>query len=514
MSSLAGELFKVYGSIIIEDKDAIKSINNAEKHAKESAKAIENLGKKASEMGKAVVVGAGVAVTALFGMATNSAAVASNIDDASKRVGMSAEEFQKWGYAAKLSGIEQQKLEQIMKKQQTVFADASTGVKGASDTYKKLGIDIKGLTAGEAFNKAITALADMDDVTQRNAIANDLFGKSYADLAPLLGEGSAGIDALRQEAVDLGTVMSNDSVDAGAKFDDTLDTLKTTFGTVVAEIGVKVMPIFQKFADWIIRNMPTIKRVFEDVFGKISDVVEWVSDNLNWLLPILAGVLAGFVAFQIISTITSLFALFTTITAGASGAMAIFNAIMLANPIGLVAVAIGVLVAAIAVLWTNWDKVSQFFSSTFDSIMRGFQNFVNGIIDGMNWIIEKANAVLGTKIQVVDKVNFASSKPTTGTAPKQASGGSKHSNIQAYADGGIAYGESLAIVGEYGNVRSNPEVIAPLDKLQNILKGSTQHIDYDLLADKMAKALSKVTVMLDDNEVGNFVDKRILKGAV
>lgn len=506
------ELFKLYGSILIDDKDAIDSLNKADKHAKESAKAIENLGKKAADMGKAVVVGAGVAATALFGMAVNSAKVASNIDDASKRVGMSAEEFQKWGYAAKLSGIEQDKLETIMKKQQTVFADASTGVKAASETYKKLGIDIKGMTAGDAFNAAILALSNMKDETQRNALANDLFGKSYADLAPLLGEGSAGIDALRQEAVDLGIVMSGDSVAAGAKFDDTLDTLKTSFGTIVAEVGVKVMPIFQKFADWIIRNMPEIKRVAEDVFNKISDSIKWVTDNLDWLLPVLAGVLAGFVAFQIITTISGIFATFTAITAGASGAMAIFNAIMLANPIMLVVLAIAALVAGIVLLWTNWDKVSQFFTKTFDDIKKGFESFVNGIIDGMNWIIGKANEVLGTEVKLIGKIDLNTKKNVT----SGKTGGTSRSigNVSAFADGGLVYGEIIGKVGEYGNVRSNPEVIAPLSDLKAILRDTSPNIDYDLLADKMARAMSRVTVMLDDDKVGTFVDNRILKGAV
>lgn len=506
------ELFKLFGSIIIEDKDAIESLNKADKKTKESAKAIENLGKKAGEMGKAVVIGAGVAVTALFGMATNAANVAGDIDDAAQRVGVSAEEYQKWAYAAKLSGLEQEKLEAIMKKQQTVFADASTGVKAASETYKKLGIDIKGMTAGDAFNAAILALSDMKDETQRNAIANDLFGKSYADLAPLLNTGSNGINKLKQDAIDLGVVMSNDSVEAGAKFGDTLDTLKKSFGTVVAEIGIQVMPIFQKFADWIIRNMPEIKRIAEDVFNRISDSIEWVTDNLNWILPVLAGVLAGFVAFQIISTISSLFTLFTTITAGASGAMAIFNAVMLANPIGLVAIAIAALVAGIVLLWTNWDKVSQFFTSTFDKIKKGFEDFVNGIIDGMNWIIGKANEVLGTEVKLIGKIDLNTKKNVT----SGKTGGSSIGvgNVSAFADGGLVYGEIIGKVGEYGNVRSNPEVIAPLSDLKAILRDTSPNIDYDLLAEKMARAMSKVAIVLDDEKVATFVDNRILKGAV
>lgn len=43
--------------------------------------------------------------------------------------------------------------------------------------------------------------------------------------------------------------------------------------------------------------------------------------------------------------------------------------------------------------------------------------------------------------------------------------------IPLLAQGGIAYGDTLARVGEYANAKSNPEVIAPLDKLQSIIGG-------------------------------------------
>ena len=44
--------------------------------------------------------------------------------------------------------------------------------------------------------------------------------------------------------------------------------------------------------------------------------------------------------------------------------------------------------------------------------------------------------------------------------------------ITGLADGGVVFGETLVNVGEYGGVRSNPEVIAPLDKLQAIMAKS------------------------------------------
>jgi len=43
-------------------------------------------------------------------------------------------------------------------------------------------------------------------------------------------------------------------------------------------------------------------------------------------------------------------------------------------------------------------------------------------------------------------------------------------NVTAFAEGGIVSGPTLGLMGEYPNARSNPEVIAPLDKLKGMLK--------------------------------------------
>ena len=41
--------------------------------------------------------------------------------------------------------------------------------------------------------------------------------------------------------------------------------------------------------------------------------------------------------------------------------------------------------------------------------------------------------------------------------------------VPAFADGGIVSGPTLGLIGEYPGARSNPEVIAPLDKLQSMI---------------------------------------------
>jgi hypothetical protein len=43
-------------------------------------------------------------------------------------------------------------------------------------------------------------------------------------------------------------------------------------------------------------------------------------------------------------------------------------------------------------------------------------------------------------------------------------------SVTAFADGGIVSGPTLGLMGEYPGARSNPEVIAPLDKLKGMMK--------------------------------------------
>ena len=54
-------------------------------------------------------------------------------------------------------------------------------------------------------------------------------------------------------------------------------------------------------------------------------------------------------------------------------------------------------------------------------------------------------------------------------ASSMAAVGAAVASIPAYADGGIAYGATVGLIGEYPGAQTNPEVVAPLDRLPNLL---------------------------------------------
>lgn len=110
-----------------------------------------------------------------------------------------------------------------------------------------------------------------------------------------------------------------------------------------------------------------------------------------------------------------------------------------------------------------------------------FIGIINGIIKGINWLIDGLNKIqipmpkwvadlLGVdggsfgfhieKIALFDKLHINAFG---------GGGGGGSSYVAALASGGIAYGDTLVQVGEYANARSNPEVIAPLSKLTSLM---------------------------------------------
>jgi len=307
----------------------------------------------------------------------------------------------------------------------------------------------------------------MEDANLRNELANDIFGKSYADLMPLLAEGADGIKKLKDEAVALGGVMSNEDVEAGDKLGDTMDKLNTVFSGLVNKILIKLMPAFQKIADWILRNQDKIVKFTEDVIKGVGDAIGWVMDNSNWLVPVLKTLLGAFMAFQAVSAINAV--------------IAIFNALLLANPIGIFLVAAAALIGVLVLLYKNWDKITASVQKSIDKTLEFF---------GLK------------KPSIYSETNL-----DEGGNAGAAFGGAKGGH---WATGGIFTKPTFlqssngpALVGEAGM-----EAVLPISKLPGLI-GDT--IDYGKLESAFRKALNGQRIIMDEDGFATFVDNRIVK---
>ena len=179
------------------------------------------------------IVGTAVAAgSALALMGRQSIKAADNIGKTAKAVGLSAETLQELRFAAEQSGIEIRGIDDSMRRFNRRLGEFATSGGGpAAKAVKDLGINVRD-TAGQVrsseliFNDVVDALQGIDSQAQRSALAAQLFGDDFGPkLVTLLDQGTEGIAKLRQEARDLGFVMSNETVASAEDAEDTFNRL-------------------------------------------------------------------------------------------------------------------------------------------------------------------------------------------------------------------------------------------------------------------------------------------------
>lgn len=178
-------------------------------------------------------------------------------------------------------------------------------------------------------------------------------------------------------------------------------------GSALDLLRQKISSVANTLVKW--QNDGTIEAIAEkatNVLGKGLDIlgksISWVKDNANWLIPVLSGLVAAFTTFNIISTVVKLWKSYQTIVTGVNAIQGALNFTMTANPIGLLVIAIGALIAAGVALYMNWDKIKvaaqelwdkikNVFNGIKDAITGAFETVKNKLSPIFDWINEKIN---------------------------------------------------------------------------------------------------------------------------
>lgn len=126
-----------------------------------------------------------------------------DLNNTAAKIGTTANELQRLQTAATLSDVDISTLNAGVGKLLRTFGEASTGSKTAVKAFEEIGVsldDLKGKTATEQFAIVSEALKNIEDPAIRAAAANDIFGRSYGDLLPLILQGKDGITELGEQA--------------------------------------------------------------------------------------------------------------------------------------------------------------------------------------------------------------------------------------------------------------------------------------------------------------------------
>ena len=187
------------------------------------------------------------AVTAFGMFIKKSIDVADQLSKMSQKVGLSTEQLSTLKYAADISGVSLEGLGKGLIKISRTISDASQGLSTAKDAFAMIGLTYKTTTgdfksADQVLMEVATKFKDMADGTAKTAVAVSLFGKSGAELIPLLNLGADGIGKLQARAKELGLELSGDAGRAAEEFNDQLTDLRAEASGFGMDIAKKVVP--------------------------------------------------------------------------------------------------------------------------------------------------------------------------------------------------------------------------------------------------------------------------------
>lgn len=239
------DLGELVAKITVDDGNGISKLKNFAEESEKTDGKLKSFASTVSDKAKTAVLGLSAVVaasaTALYGMASKSAEATDRIDKLSQKIGLSRESFQEMDFICSQSGMSVESLQGGIK-------TLTTQIDAGSASFDKLGVSITNADGSlrsqeEVMFDTLNALQGVENQTEKARIASELFGKAGTELMPMLNGATGSIDAMRQQAHELGLVLDDDAINSGVAFTDMVDQLKRSFGAVTTQIGTEVMPI-------------------------------------------------------------------------------------------------------------------------------------------------------------------------------------------------------------------------------------------------------------------------------
>lgn len=244
----------------------------------------------------AVAGGAALAglATAAISAANNVASAGDQIDKESQKLNMSREAYQEWSYVLSQNGADIAQLGSGMESLVNKMKAAGEGSAEVSGMFGELGISmdaVKTATPEEAFELVVQGLQGMTDETRKAQIAQELLGGAGAELMPLLNSTADATDKLKQEAHDLGLVMSDDAVDAAVKYTDSVDKMKRVGTALFQNITSELLPGFTMITDGLVGLATGQEDATEKIESGVKDIVDKIGEMLPMVLDVIGEVL-------------------------------------------------------------------------------------------------------------------------------------------------------------------------------------------------------------------------------
>jgi hypothetical protein len=352
----------------------------------------------------------------------------------------------------------QAQLTQTIKKNTTATdAQISANEKWISTQGKLLGVADDDLRP--ALAKLVTQTGSVTKAQELAALSMDVAaatGKPLSVVTDAVARAAGGqVKALAKLDPKLKGLIT-DGLDA----EGAMSVLADTFGGAATTKANTAQGQFQRLQLSLAETKETIGAALLPIIEKVLPVLtsfgNWASENTAIFLTV-AGVIGGIAAAVLL--VNGAMSAWTAITTAFTGVQAAFNAVMAMNPIVLIVVGIGLLIAALVIAYKKFEGFRNVVDSVFSFIktavsggfdfFKGYIEFVLGIYKGIfNGVAKIWNNTIG-------KLSFK----VPGWVPGFGGKGFDVPNIPMLAEGGIVTGPTLAMIGEKG-----PEAVVPLDR--------------------------------------------------
>jgi hypothetical protein len=217
--------------------------------------------------------------------------------------------------------------------------------------------------------------------------------------------------------------------------------MKVAFSQLSESIGIILLPLFAKLT------------------AVLMKVADFASQNAT-VIVILGGVIAG-LAVAVLAANAAMKVYQATLLIVKAAQFAL-NAVMAANPITLVVLAIAALVAAFVVAYKTSETFRNFINGLFGAIKTGvtasvdfLKNYLNTVLSFYKTIF---NAIASLWNNSIGKISFTFPDFVPGLGGR----GFSVPKIPMLAQGGIVTGPTLALIGEAG-----PEAVIPLNRMNS-----------------------------------------------
>jgi hypothetical protein len=291
--------FTIFGRMSLDDRDYQSGLKRAEGETTKAAAKMTTDWKKVGESAQTLGRTLSVALTgAIVGVAT--AAIASTtqlgryadkILDLAEQTGLSTDRLQAFERVAIEAGVQVNVLSDAAIRLTTQLNATGDESKTLTDALDTLGISTKDAEGNlrsmdDLLPEIMRGLAGVEDVTTRNALAADIFGRSSKDLIPVLALGADRIDELTDEAIRMGNVLSIDALRAANDLRIQQELLTDSLARTWREISVALIPVVSQLVAFIAdRAVPA----FRNFAGVIVGVIEWFQTLAGWQQSVLGG---------------------------------------------------------------------------------------------------------------------------------------------------------------------------------------------------------------------------------